>query len=521
MTDVNGEVMNYTTTSCNNIFVTSQYPTNFANLTTSQTWDCNGGVVTSSTDANGQTTHEDFYSGTSTDPFYRPVDSKDELNNVATFAYTPNSTESVFLFNGGASVIDTLSTTDSIGRSVTSQLRQGPAPNANWDTKSRTFDSDGRAKQTSLTCVEPAGTACPASTESQTYDALNRPLIHTGTGGDIVTKTYPANDVLTTLTPAPNNENSKATQKEYDGLGRLKSVCVISSAAGSGPCGQVNSKTGFLTTYTYDAAGRLLKTVENAQVSSPQQPRTYTYDFLGRVLSESNPESGTTSYTHDTVSGTNCTSTSQGDLVQELDANGNTICNHYDKLHRKTYITYAGPNSNNVSKYFVYDAATVNSIAMTHAEGRMAEAYTCAGSGAPPCTPKITDEGFSYDQRGQMSAYYQMSPNSNGYYTLSATYWEDHALKTVSGVGLPTLTYGSLDGEGRVQTVGASSGTNPVSAVAYNNGPGSDDSIGALLTTTLGTGDTQNFTYYPTTGRMKTYSASVGATPVVISGTLT
>jgi RHS repeat-associated protein len=42
-----------------------------------------------------------------------------------------------------------------------------------------------------------------------------------------------------------------------------------------------------------------------------------------------------------------------------------------------------------------------------------------------------------------------------------------------------------------------------------------------LLTTTLGTGDTQNFTYDPNTGRMKSYAASVGSTPVVTSGTLT
>ncbi len=219
-----------------------QYPKDFPNLVTSQVWDCNGGVVTSSTDANNQTTHVDY--SPAPDPFYRPVDSKDELNNVTTFAYTPKSTESVFLFNNGASVIDTLSTTDSIGRPVTSQLGQKPAPYANWDTKTRGFDSDGRLNWTSLTCVETAGTKCSQSTESQTYDALNRPLIHTGTGGDIVTKSYPANDVLTKLTPAPSGENAKETQKEYDGLGRLKSVCVISSASGSGPCGQTTPATG-------------------------------------------------------------------------------------------------------------------------------------------------------------------------------------------------------------------------------------------------------------------------------------
>lgn len=526
--------MNYTTTSCNNMFVTSQYPTGFTNLTTSQTWDCNGGVVTSNTDANSQTTHEDFYSGTLTDPFYRPVDSKDELGNVTTFAYTPNSTGSVFSFNSGASVIDALSTTDSIGRPVDSQLLQGPG-SQNWDTRSRSFDSDGRAYQTSLPCVTTTrGALCSVSTESQTYDALNRPLVHTGTGGDIVTKTYPDNDVLTVLTPAPTNENVKSVQKEYDGLGRLKSTCLISSAAGSGPCGQANGGTGFLTAYTYDGAGRLLQTVENAQ-SSPIQTRTYTYDLLGRVLSETNPEWASTSgsltayYTYDSVSGsqacaspTGMTLGSMGDLIEKSDPNGNTTCYFYDTLHRNIAITYAGPNSNGVNKYFVYDAATVDGTTMQHTEGRLAEAYTCSGA-VLPCPSIITDEGSSYDQRGLMSAYYQKSPNSGGYYTLTATHWADKQIEAVTGVSLPTITYGAtgngLDGEGRVTMVTASSGTNPVSGVTYDMANNTEP-VGALLTVTLGTGDTQNFTYYQNTGRMKTYSASVGSTPTVITGTL-
>ena len=181
-----------------------------------------------------------------------------------------------------------------------------------------------------------------------------------------------------------------------------------------------------------------------------------------------------------------------------------------------TSITYAGPNSTGVNKYFVYDAAVVGGVTMTYAEGHMAEAYTCSGS----CTTKITDEGFSYDQRGLMDAYYQASPNSGGYYALNATHWEDESLKTVGGVGLPTITYGGLDGEGRVTTVTAS-GTNPVSGVTYNNGGYSSEPIGALLAVALGTGDTQNFTYDKNTGHMTEYAATVGTSETTISGSLT
>src|SRR3984885_809880 len=334
MTDVNGQVMNYTTTSCNNMFVTSQYPTGFTNLTTSQVWDCNGGVVTSSTDANGQITQTVYgASGVAPDPFYRPVEDIDEESNITSFTYHPTTVDSTFSFGtSNSSVIETLSTTDSIGRPAISQLRQGPGA-SNWDTKSRTFDADGHVYETSLPCVKTASQPCSASTESQTYDGLNRPRIHTGTGGDVVTKSYIANDVLTVLTPAPSGENAKQTQKEYDGLGRLKSVCVISSAPGSGSCGQTNPKTGFLTTYTYDGAGRLLKTIENAQVSSPQQTRTYVYDLLGRVISETNPESGTTTYAYDSYSGM---PNSAGDLIAIVKQNGDGQYFYYDGLHRMT-----------------------------------------------------------------------------------------------------------------------------------------------------------------------------------------
>jgi len=334
-----------------------------------------------------------------------------------------------------------------------------------------------------------------------------------GAGGDVVTKQYIANDVITTLSPAPVGENTKGTQKEYDGLGRLISACVISSAQGSASCGQTNANAGFLTTYSYDVAGHLLQQTENAQVASPRQSRTYTYDLMGRVLTESNPESGTHYNTYDSITGSNCSSTSRGDLVQTLDANGNIACYQYDGLHRNTSVTYAGPNSDGTNKYFVFDSATVGGTSMAYANGRMAEAYTCS----VPCSTKITDEGFSYDQRGQMTSFYQSSPSSGGYVSLNASYWEDQSLKTVGGAGLPSILYGGLDGEGRVTSVSAN-GTNLVSAVTYNSGGYSNEPIGALLEVTLGSGDKQDFTYDQNTNRMTQYTASVGSSSM--SGSL-
>ena len=188
-------------------------------------------------------------------------------------------------------------------------------------------------------------------------------------------------------------------------------------------------------------------------------------------------------------------------------------------LHRNTSITYTGPNSNGITKYFTFDSATVGGVATTYSEGRMAEASTCSGSGY--CASKITDEGFSYDQRGQMVNYVQSSPNSGGFYEIGASYWQDKTLKTEVGAGFPTLTFGDLDGEGRVQTV-SSAANNLVNGVTYINGPSpGSDAIGKIMQITLAPEDSQTFSYDYSTGRMTQYSATVGANPVTIAGTLT
>src|SRR5207244_115130 len=90
---------------------------------------------------------------------------------------------------------------------------------------------------------------CSTPSTTQTYDALNRPLQTTDGGGGYVSYSYSQNDVLVTSGPAPLGENAKRRQLEYDALGRLTSVCEITSASQSGNCGQTSPATGYLTKY--------------------------------------------------------------------------------------------------------------------------------------------------------------------------------------------------------------------------------------------------------------------------------
>jgi RHS repeat-associated protein len=504
-TGVNGTVTSYSNYLCNGMFPGT---VSAGGLSTSATYDCNGGVRTSSTDANGNVTTSDLTLG-GADPFWRPKGTIDPLSNETTFYYQPNTTHTSDLafsssLTSGSSVVSQTSYSDGLGRKLNSQVQQAPG-SSSFDTVSYTYDSNGRLKTTSVPCVGSYVATCPTAAVTNTYDALNRPLTVTDVGGGTTSYVYSNNDVLVSLT------GGQTFQKQYekDGLGRVTSVCEISSAAGSGTCGQVNSKQGFWTKYTYDAAGRLKMITQNAQGTG--QTRTFVHDGLGRLTSEVNPESGTTNYTYDTDSV--CGSTSARNLIKRVDAAGKTTCYYYDALHRLSAINYPTGCSR-----FEYDAATngVNGsappgVTVSNVKGQLVEAET-DNCGAWPPTP-ITDEWFSYSARGEVSTLFEKTPQSGGYYTLSMAYWPSGALQTLGGIGLPTITY-NLDAEGRPTTVSASSGQSPVIS------PGTSYNVrGQVTSVALGSGDTVTNGFDANTGRQLSYAETINGT--TISGTLT
>jgi RHS repeat-associated protein len=505
--DVNGATTtsNYqdATSTCGNAFPTSVSITQPISMSTSTVWNCAGGVATSTTDANGKVTTRSF---TDVD-FWRPASVTDPANAVTSFTYPASSpynhAESTLLFNSGNSVVDALTTVDGLGRPQVRQVKQGPS-SSNYDSAEVDFDVVGLPNRSTMPYNGTAGqtnSSAPATTT--TYDALSRPLLTTDAGNGTITYTYAQNDVLITVGPPPTGEHAKQRQLEYDGLGRLTSVCEVTSATGSGTCGQNTAATGYWTKYSYDALGNLLTVTQNAQASSAnQQSRTYVYDAMSRRTSETNPENGTTVYIFDTNS--TC-GTSSGDLVKRLDA--------YDALHRRTSITYSsGPYASPVtpSKYFVYDSATVNSVTMANAKTRLAEAYTCVS----PCTTKITDLGFSYSVRGEISDVYQSTPHSSGYYHVNALYWESGSLKQFSSLpGLPTINY-TPDAQGRLNTVTASSGQNPVTGTTYS------PYAAPQLTVNFGSGDSDVFSQDTSTRRLTQYKFKIGATQS-LTGNLT
>lgn len=517
-TDVNGAVTTFTDTSCNNLLTTST-TLPVSGLSTSQVWDCNGGVVTQAADLNSQTTYYSYQ-----DPLWRITSATDPSSNVTHHSYTTNTQEDYLNF--GSSTVDSLTTFDGLGRISLVQKRQGPgSPNFDsvqhkygWTASVGAFSTVSVPYQGTSGQVAPGGTAVTVAQ----FDAAGRSYSVTDGGGGTASYSYSQNDVLQTIGPAPAGENTKRRQLEYDGLGRLTSVCEITSGTMAYPgssCGQNTVATGYLTSYSY-----VFDTVSGTKkmsVSQSGQSRTYKYDLLSRLVSESNPESGTTTYVYDSDGTGNCTwpntsyygsiftGTYNGDLVRKTDAVGNQTCYQYDSLHRLTgqitpYGSYycargAGVPCYTLDKYFVYDSATVNGTIMTNAKGQSAEAYTCVGA----CSAKVTDEGFSYDIVGHSTDVYQSTPTSGGYYHSTATFYPNGIPATLTApAGSPTITY-NVDGEGRLSTVTSSSGQNPVSATSYN--------VASQVTgVTFGSGDGDTYQYDPNTGRMKQYQFKMG-----------
>ncbi len=507
-TDVNGAITTYNfpdaTSTCGNAFPTSV--TEPLSLSNSMTWNCTGAVLTQVTDENSKQTSTSY-----TDPyFWRPASVTDPTSAVTNYCYgrlsnstgtctlSPTQVESTLNFNANNSTVDSLTALDGLGRVHIQQKRQSPTATT-FDSVETDYDSLGRVSRVTLpysgnpgqTC--PVGPSCPSATT--TYDAFSRVSQVTDAGGGSASYTYTQNDTYISVGPAPTGESAKRRQLEYDALGRLTSVCEVTAGttgAPAGNCAQGIAQTGYWTKHTYDPLGNLTGVSQNAQSMINQQTRSYVFDGLSRLTSETNPEVGPSSgpapitYSYDSATG--CSGTYSGDLVKRVDQVGNTTCYAYDALHRPTSLTYSGPYASNTpSKYFVYDSATVNGVAMANAKTQLAEAYTCVS----PCSTKITDEGFSYTARGEVSDVYQSTPNSGGYYHITQTYCGGTIGSTVG-----------LDGEGRLTQVTAGTGQNPVTGTTYT--------VASLPSqVNFGSGDSDIFAYDANTLRMTQYQFSI------------
>jgi YD repeat-containing protein len=193
--------------------------------------------------------------------------------------------------------------------------------------------------------------------------------------------TYGANTTGSTM--AVTDEAGVSRAMTSDGLGRMT---------------QVLDGTGVTTSYQY-ALSNL------TSVSQSGQSRSFSYSSLNRLLSATNPESGTISYTYDP----------DGNLATRTDNRGTILC--FGTLSGSTcsFSNYTGYNTLNqplLKQYsdgtpnvaYTYGTATTHCPSSLYSVGRL-----CSVSNS------VSTTAFAYnDQTGKVTASTQTTPTSGG-----------------------------------------------------------------------------------------------------------
>jgi RHS repeat-associated protein len=354
-----------------------------------------------------------------------------------------------------------------------------------------------------------------------TYDAIGRTTQIKHPDGTSATTSY-AGRATSTLDEG-NGTAPVQRITQVDGLGRLTSVCEVTSSTQLGPggapaaCGQDIAGTGFLTAYGYDVLGNLL-TVNQGSLGQ----RTFAYDSLSRLLCAANPETGTAtcpnpgtgSYTTGT---TGYTYDANGNLSQRTRPAPNlnppnptvTTTYQYDVVNRLTQKSYSDtvPTYTNGTPtvMYGYDQTSITmgsqQFSISNNVGRMSWSAPVSQAGYT-----ISMNAFSYDPMGRTAELWQSNPvNSNNIFV---SYGYD-LLGDETNRNLNNSTYAATyNAIGQLTSFTSTDYTDSMNPANILTGAGYDP-FGHLTAATFGNGLSQSWAY-DNRGRPK--AAAVGTT---------
>jgi RHS repeat-associated protein len=341
---------------------TNQYGSNTA-LVTTIAYDFSTGLVTSTTDANNQTTTLSYADESGA------LDPLDRLRKVVRPGGMAAGGGGQTLYDYGDTAgnlfvrtrtaidasrsIDSYQYFDGLGRAIRVIRYENQDTTKPWVTADTEYDALGRVKRTSLPYRAAAGAAL-FSTDRWTetaYDALGRvKAVKTMPDTATVTTDYHGNAVTVT------DQAGRKRRSVSDAMGRLSSVTEAPEVATCQPDG-----AGCSTCYTYDALDNLRKVDQSGQL------RFFMYDSMGRLVRAKNPEQG--NYTPDPTEfpalTDPVTSNAQWSLAYVYDAAGNLSKRKdaravkttygYDALGRNTTVRYTD-GTKDIDRH--YDGAT-------------------------------------------------------------------------------------------------------------------------------------------------------------------
>jgi RHS repeat-associated protein len=483
-TDVNGAITQFTNFTCNSMLPQTvtlpQISGESFQMSVSQTWDsnCNGAVLTSTTDANRNPTTYTY-----NDPLWRLTNATRPDGGSTSITYNtgtslPWNIAATTVIDSGGQNNTVTSTLDGLGRTVqTTRSTDG-------STVSAVYNALGQIYTVSAPYIGASN-----GVTTYLYDPLGRVVSQTDPANNAVTYSYTGRATETQYYPSSIN---KQVITQIDGLGRATAACEVGTTEinnNPGACGLDINASGFLTNYSYSALGDVVQVAQSGLAN-----RTYSYDAVSRLTSESNPESGSVSYTYDTGTA--------GDLYQRVRNSVTTTYSH-DALHRVTAISYN--DGITPPSQFGYDQSLITmgtqQFSIYNSKNRLS--WTCTLTSTGYC---ISMTAYSYDTMGRTTQDWQCPANCSSNYEFVYTYnYIGNVLTQTNGVSNYANTYNAI---GELTNVNASylsstqSGT-LATGFTYNAfGEVTYDVLGNNLNETFG---------YDQTGRPTSYSLSSGA----------
>ncbi len=446
--------------------------------TESFTYDYNNGQLTASKDQNSQTTTYIY-----NDVFSRPtkVSYPDGGQNTVTYndgSYNPSTnTPSITTTKTINSSINYVSTVamDGIGHPVRTLLQSDPD---GVDTTDTTYDGEGRANTVSNPY---RSTSDPTyGTTQYSYDALGRTTLVTEPDGthSQVASVYSGNCATVT------DEASKARKSCTDALGRMTGVW------------EDPNTLNYETDYSYNALDDLTGVTQMGGSSSGNwRTRAFTYNSLAELLSATNPESGTISYSYDA----NGNVSSKTAPMPNAGQTGTVITSYsYDPLNRLTQKSYNDGITKTVK--YAYDGVAPPSCspappAVTDSNPKGSRTAMCDASGAT---------AWTHDSMGRVL---QENRTNNGHtFAINYTYNLDGSLATLKNISGRTITYTPGAAGRSLEAKDTANSINYVTAAHYAP-------FGALTGLTNGgvitTADSYNNRLQPATLSATTASATV------------
>ena len=356
-------------------------------------YDCYTGLITSTTDANNQTSTIDYTNIllSSVDPFGRPgityspavtVNGNSQQHRVTT-RYLDSARQVIVasdLYGGNDQLLKIRTTSDMLGRSVLTEQTEDGTNYTIFSTKA--YDNVNRITYASSPM---RSTTSPTDSWTRvTNDVLGRPIYVDTFGGSSqppatdtttvsgfsgrVSTVYDAN--FTTVT----DQAGKVRRSLTNALGQLTRV---DEPDDNGSLGSTSSPNQ-ATSYTYNVLGNLVKVVQGSQT-----PRYFMYDSLSRLVRARNPEQTTRSSLalDDSFTGNSdwCVSYAyddNGNLTSKTDPRGIATTYTYDSLNRVTLRDYSDSTPDVT---YTYDTLSQNGKGRLTAVSSSGLSYAYAG----------------------------------------------------------------------------------------------------------------------------------------------